>query len=283
MHLDPLEKGLTGLGPSLDAGLSAPQTLEQALALLAERERELAALRMTQQEWVHAVSHDLRAPLRHVLSFGSLVQELLQADAISSAELQEVREFLGTMDQSARRMGAMFDGLLLLSRISQQALQWQPVDLAGMVQRAIAQCEAQQDMTGRSVDWQLPLQYPAVRADARLLEQAILAVLSNALKFSRNTAHARISIEVERHADAGVSLSVIDNGVGFEPARARNLFGVFQRMHKEAEFEGLGTGLALVRSICRRHGGTTTIQAEPGKGCLVSLHWPGGLERSQEA
>ncbi|MFD2752534.1 sensor histidine kinase [Comamonas terrae] len=256
---------------------SVPQTLEQALQLLAQREQELAALRAVQQEWVHAVSHDLRAPLRHVLSFGPLVTELLQAERPAAEDVQEARSFLQTMDRSARRMAAMFDGLLLLSRAARQPLQWQPVDLGGLLQEQIAQL--QQPDTDR-VQWQLPPQYPAVRADIPLLRQALQAVLANALKFTRAVAQPRIEVTAERHAEGGgITLTVRDNGVGFDAARAAALFGIFQRMHRETEYEGVGIGLALARTACRRMGGDASIAAAPGQGCSVTLHWPGGWDR----
>ena len=111
------------------AELIAPQTLDQALALLAQRDAELAALRAAQQDWVYAVSHDLRAPLRHVLAFAPMVQELLQSSNPGADDLAEARSFLQTMDQSAQRMAAMFDGLLGLSRAARQPLQLQAVNL----------------------------------------------------------------------------------------------------------------------------------------------------------
>lgn len=272
--------------PTLPAALEVqgavqPQTLEQALELLQQREQELTALRAAQDEWVHAVSHDLRAPLRHVLSFSPMVAELLQAQQISVEELTDAREFLQIMSQSARRMGIMFDGLLQLSRANRHVLQWQPVDLGGMLQRLQTEFDNSPEAQGRHIEWQWPVSYPSIRADAQLLEQALRAVLANAVKFTRPLPLAHISIGVERHADGSLILSVSDNGVGFDSTRASKLFGIFQRMHRDSEFEGVGTGLSLVRAICRRHGGEAVIHAQPGKGCTVNLHWPGGLVRGQ--
>ncbi|GGH61081.1 hypothetical protein GCM10010975_24430 [Comamonas phosphati] len=257
-----------------------PQTLKQALALLAQREQELAALRASQQEWVQAVSHDLRAPLRHVLSFGPLVSELLRSEQPAVQDVQEARSFLQTMDQSARRMAGMFDSLLMLARAARQPLQWQPVDLGGLLQTLMAELQSAPGLPTRHVQWRLPQQYPAVRADTPLLRQALQAVLSNALKFTRSVSEARIAIAVERQADgAGLTLTVSDNGVGFDAARAPAPFGIFQRMHRESEFEGVGVGLALVRTVCRRLGGDASITAVPGQGCSVALHWQGGWDR----
>jgi signal transduction histidine kinase len=249
----------------------APQTLEQALALLARRDAQLAALRSEQQAWVHAVSHDLRAPLRHVLAFNPLIAELLQSPHPGAEELEEALGFLHTMDQSAQRMAAMFDGLLQLARATRQALSWQAVDLAPLLHSLKQQLESA--APGRNIVWRLPEACPVVQADPQLLEQALRAALSNALKFSRSVPQACIQVGVSL-SDDGLAIAVSDNGVGFDEARADRLFGIFQRMHREAEFEGAGTGLALVRSICRRHGGEASIHGQNGLGCELRLGWP---------
>ena len=255
----------------------APQTLEEALALLARRDAELAALRSAQQQWVHAVSHDLRAPLRHLLAFNPLIAELLQQANPSVDDLQEACSFLQTMDQSAQRMGAMFDGLLLLSRAARQPLQLQAVDLQAMLLRVQAQLQPQ--CAGRVIDWQLPAHSVPLQADAQLLEQALTAALSNAIKFSRQQPLARIAVSTAQ-LDGALQIVVSDNGCGFDGSRADRLFGIFQRMHREAEFEGVGTGLALVQGICQRHGGQASIQAQPGQGCALTMCWPQTLQDS---
>ena len=271
--------------PALPEGgadhLGPPRTLEDALERLAQREQELQALRQAQQEWLHAVSHDLRAPLRHVLSFGPLVDELLGQAAPSPQELQEAREFLRTMDQSARRMGVMLDGLLALARAARTPLQWQPVALGELLQQAREAVLARPQWAAleREVQWRMPPQLPVVRADASLLRQVLAELMDNSLKFTRNTAQPSIAIEVEHGADGGIELSISDNGAGFAPSRAGTLFGIFQRMHREAEFPGLGLGLALVRSVTRRHGGDVSIHGMPGAGCSVRLRWPGAAPR----
>ena len=249
----------------------APQTLEEALALLARRDAELAALRSAQQQWVHAVSHDLRAPLRHLLAFNPLIAELLQQANPSVDDLQEACSFLQTMDQSAQRMGAMFDGLLLLSRAARQPLQLQAVDLQAMLLRVQAQLQSQ--CAGRVIDWQLPAHSAQLQADAQLLEQALTAALSNAIKFSRQQPLARIAVSTAQ-VDGALQIVVSDNGCGFDTSRADRLFGIFQRMHRENEFEGVGTGLALIQGICQRHGGQARIQAQTGLGCELHMFWP---------
>lgn len=250
----------------------APQTLEEALTLLARRDAELAALRSAQQEWMHAVSHDLRAPLRHVLAFNPLIAELLQTPSLSTDDLEEALSFLQTMDQSAQRMAAMFDGLLQLSWAECHVLQPQIVDLLPVL-HAVQQ-RLQAGAAARQIEWCLPATALAVQADPHLLELALTAALGNAIKFTRSLPLARIKVDVQSNPNGGCFISIADNGVGFDPSRAGKLFGVFQRMHREADFEGAGTGLALVRNICRRHGGEATIEAQPNAGCQLQMSWP---------
>ena len=227
----------------------APQTLEEALALLARRETELAALRCAQQEWVHAVSHDLRAPLRHVLAFNPLIAELLRSPNPGADDLTEALSFLQTMDQSAQRMAAMFDGLLQLSRADRHVLQLQPVELLPVLYSV--QQRLQANAAGRQIEWCLPAAAPAVQADPSLLELALTAALSNAIKFTRSVPQARIQVDVrDKIQGRDCWIAITDNGVGFDQSRAGKLFGVFQRMHREADFEGVGMGLILVRNIC---------------------------------
>jgi light-regulated signal transduction histidine kinase (bacteriophytochrome) len=114
-----------------------------------------------------------------------------------------------------------------------------------------------------------------VQGDAALLRALLDALLSNALKFTQGRAPACIAVGAERAADGACTLWVQDNGVGFNPAQANGLFGIFQRLHRESEFEGVGTGLALVRAVARRHGGQVQAASAPGEGCTVHGSWPG--------
>ena len=243
-------------------------------ALLAQRDAQLAEQAAGMQEWMHAVSHDLRAPLRHITSYGPLVQELLQESAGLEAEArQEALAFLGTMDQSARRMGRMLEGLLVLSRIARAPLRREAVDLTALVEQARAPLA--EAAPGRSVDWRVAPYLPTVQGDATLLRQMLAELLGNALKFTRGRDPATIAVGGERGDDGQVTLTVQDNGSGFNTAQAAGLFGVFQRLHRESEFEGVGAGLAAVRAIARRHGGEASATAAPGEGCTVRVTWPG--------
>ncbi|MCO5110639.1 MAG: ATP-binding protein [Burkholderiaceae bacterium] len=270
MSTPPLDAAASGApGPDDYAALEAPALR----ALLARRDLQWAQQAAAHEEWVHAVSHDLRAPLRHITSYGPLVRELLEeAQGLEPEARQEALAFLGTMDQSARRMGRMLDGLLALARIDRAPLRLQAVDLGALVEQARAPLAAA--LQSRSVQWQVAPALPTVQGDAALLRALLDALLSNALKFTQGRAPACIAVGAERAADGVCALWVQDNGVGFNPAQANGLFGIFQRLHRESEFEGVGAGLALVRAVARRHGGQAQATAAPGEGCTVRVSWP---------
>ncbi len=273
--------------PSSPGAPDAPQTVADDVtalrAALAQCQQHNAALAAAQEEFVRAVSHDLRAPLRHVTAYGELVRELLTEllgdSAIQPAgaygpkqTVQEALDFLATMAQSAQRMGRMLDGLLALSRAQRTPLACAPVDVAALLAevRTLLASEA----AGRTVEWQVDSDLPVLWADAALLREVLRELLGNALKFTRGRAVARITVRsVDEEGGDGVLL-VEDNGVGFDAAHAGALFGVFQRLHREEAFPGVGTGLALCRAIAERHGARIAITAVPDAGCTVRLSWP---------
>lgn len=252
------------------------QTVAALRAALARSQQQVADMAAAQEEFLRAVSHDLRAPLRHVTSYGTLVREVLgdlPPDVLQGAEVQEALRFLATMDQSARRMGLMIDGLLALARASRAPLQPQPVALADAVVRArqaLAAAEA-----GRTVQWRVAVgALPPLQADPALLHALLVELLGNALKFTRDTPEPCITVAADAAPAGQVAFVVQDNGAGFDPARAGSLFGVFQRLHREAEFDGVGAGLALCQQIAQRHGGVITATAVPGAGCSVRVQCP---------
>lgn len=260
-----------------DDDLHPQRTVQQLRSELALSQRQVADMAAAQEEFLRAVSHDLRAPLRHVTSYGALVREVLgdlPPDVLQGAEVQEALRFLATMDQSARRMGLMIDGLLALARAGRAPLQLQPVALANAVAQAraaLATAEA-----GRGVRWEVAVDaLPPLQADPALLHALLMELLGNALKFTRSTEPPCIRVAADTAPTGQVAFVVQDNGVGFDPARAGSLFGVFQRLHRETEFEGVGAGLALCQQVARRHGGVVTATASPGGGCAVRVQWPG--------
>lgn len=250
-------------------------TLQQLRAALARSQQQVADMAAAQEEFLRAVSHDLRAPLRHVTSYGTLVREVLgdlPPEVAQGAEVQEALGFLATMDQSARRMGLMIDGLQALVRASRAPLRLQPVPLADAMAQAratLAPAEA-----GRAVEWRVDADLPTLWADPVLLQELLVQLLGNALKFTRPVAQPCIAVRADAAPAGSVAFTLQDNGVGFDPARAGTLFGVFQRLHRETEFDGVGTGLALCRAIAQRHGATVAATAAPGTGCTVRVGWP---------
>lgn len=253
--------------------MTTPEEVAQLRAQLAQRERQLAELAPAYEDFLRAVSHDLRAPLRHITSYGSLLQEVLQEAGLQGQAQEEADEFLATMNQSAQRMGQMLDGLLALSRIVRAPLHLQPVPLAQLLTQVQAELAGRAGQ--RAILWHLEVQQPAVQADATLLRQLLWQLLDNALKFTQPCAQAEIGVACWQQTDGQILLRVQDNGVGFNPARAAGLFGLFQRLHREGEFEGVGTGLAAVRAIAQRHGGQVQASAQLGQGCTITVIWPG--------
>ena len=253
----------------------SPAEVEQLRAELARSQQQVADMVAAQEEFLRAVSHDLRAPLRHVTSYGTLVREVLgelPPEVAQGAEVQEALGFLATMDQSARRMGLMIDGLQALVRATRAPLQLQPVPLADAIAQARAALAAAG--AGRGVEWRIASDLPTLQADPALLQELLVQLLGNALKFTRPVAQACITVQADAAPAGEIAFTEQDNGVGFDPARAGSLFGVFQRLHRETEFEGVGTGLALCRAIAQRHGAQISATAVPGRGCTVRVGWP---------
>jgi light-regulated signal transduction histidine kinase (bacteriophytochrome) len=241
---------------------ASPESPESRIAVL---EAELAAVRAEMQDFTATVSHDLRAPLRHIVSYVQLVQE----DAGPQLE-PEVLGFLATISDSARHMGQLLDGLTALSRVGRAPLDIRPVTLQEWVQTVREELMAKHSQ--RAVEWHIDDGLPTVLADAALLHQALTHVLGNAIKFTAPRALAKIAITAEPSATPGyLALKVQDNGVGYNPAQQARLFQVFGRLHSAKQFEGIGMGLALTRKIVARWGGSVSAQAAMDAGCCVEM------------
>jgi light-regulated signal transduction histidine kinase (bacteriophytochrome) len=235
---------------------------------IAQLEAELAALRAEMQDFSYTVSHDLRASLRHILSYAQLVQE----DA-GPLLPDETKGFLNTISDSARHMGVLMDGLMELSRLGTVELQLAALPLQPLVQELVAAC---QPPSGAPIQWHIAADLPAVRGDAALLRSTLHAVLDNAVKFSARKELRQIAISVlpEDPASAGVTLLVQDNGAGFNPALQAKLFHPFQRLHTTKQFPGIGMGLALCRKMLERMGGQVRAEGAPEGGCTVRITLP---------
>lgn len=224
-----------------------------------ERTRELEA-------FSYSVSHDLRAPLRHIVGFAGLLERRAtgQLDA-------ESRRFVTTISEAASRMGRLIDDLLSFSRTGRTPLEMRAVPLGPIVEEA--RREAAADASGRSIEWMIG-ELPTVLGDPALLRQVFANLLSNAVKYTAPKPAPRIEVRASRADNGDAIITVRDNGVGFDPQYAAKLFGVFQRLHRADEFPGTGIGLANVRQIVHRHGGRTWAEGVPGEGAAFHLSLP---------
>lgn len=230
-------------------------------------ERELALARTALEDFTHSVSHDLRAPLRHVTSYLKIIREDL-----GSTLRPEIGAHLQTAADAAALIGQQIDGLLLLSRLGRVELEWSQVDLGRLVTEVRQQLE--QQCAGRAVEWRVAVDLPVVPGDVVLLGQSLAHLMGNALKFSVGAEPALIEVGWRRLDDAWCELTIVDNGVGFDPRFQDRLFRVFQRLHSSRQFDGLGMGLAFSRQVVERHGGSIQAQGALEGGCRVTLRLP---------
>jgi K+-sensing histidine kinase KdpD len=232
---------------------------------LARRARDLETSNNELESFAYSVSHDLRAPLRHVVGYS----ELLQRQASSLLD-EKSRRYTQTILEASKRMGNLIDDLLAFSRIGRAETKKTLVSLDQLVKDVVA--ELGQDTTGRDIVWKIhPL--PVCYGDRSMLRLVILNLLSNAVKFTRMRAQAEIEIgcvDLENE----VEVSVRDNGAGFDMQYVDKLFGVFQRLHLPEEFEGTGIGLATVRRIIHRHGGEVRAQGSVDQGATLYFSLP---------
>ena len=237
-----------------------------------DRTAELETANSELESFSYSVSHDLRAPLRHITGFVGMLQ------ARSGALLDgESAELLQGISAAAERMTRLIEALLTFSRTGRADLHRQRVSLAQLVQ--LAQAELQPETRGRRIEWRIePL--PDVEGDPELLRQVLVNLMDNALKYTRPRPVPRIEIGARREG-TNVVCHVRDNGVGFDPRYTEKLFGVFQRLHRANEFEGTGIGLATARLIIQRHGGRVWAEGETGKGATFHFSLPAAPENSQ--
>jgi len=214
----------------------------------------------------YSVSHDLRAPLRHIDGYASL---LAKAGAISLDD--KAKRYLQTISESATRMGQLIDDLLVFSRMGRQEMLRGTVNLNQLI--AALRHDLRHDLQDRAISWTIA-ELPEVTGDAAMLRQVFVNLIANAIKFTGTRPHAMIEIgSLDNGPDEAV-LFVRDNGVGFDMRYANKLFGVFQRLHRADEFEGTGIGLANVRRIIHRHGGKTWAEGALGEGATFYVSLP---------
>lgn len=247
------------------AELVLARTAEELETLVAARTADLKRANEEMEAFTYSVSHDLRAPLRHITGYIELLERRYR-DGLDD----QARHYLDSVSGSARQMGYLIDALLHISRTSRLELVRSRVDMAESLAAVLRDLDGGQE--GRDIRWDIgPL--PPVMGDRGMLRLVWRNLAENAIKYTRAREVAHISVSAER-AEGEVVFRVSDDGAGFDMRYAGKLFGVFQRLHPTAEYEGTGIGLATVRRIVERHGGRTWAEGEPGAGATFWFSIP---------
>jgi len=241
---------------------------------LAKRAADLEAINKDLESFAYSVSHDLRAPLRHLVGYS----ELLQKQASSLLD-DKSRRYMQTILQSAKRMGTLIDDLLAFSRIGRAETQKVLVSLEQLVKEVVA--EFRQETKGRDIAWKIGA-LPACYGDRSMLRLTIVNLVSNAVKFTRLRTQAEIEIGCVDGKRDEVEVFVRDNGAGFDMQYANKLFGVFQRLHLSEQFEGTGIGLATVQRIIQRHGGKVRAEGAVDQGATFYFTLPENVQDAAE-
>ncbi len=234
------------------------------------RTAEVEAANRELEAFSYSVSHDLRAPLRHIAGFAEMLAEGCSS-ALSAAGLR----YLGVISDSVKQMGRLIDDLLLFSQMGRVEMRQTRVSMAELVKQALQELAG--DANGRNIKWDIQ-SLPDVSGDFSMLKQVWANLLSNAIKYTRPRDLAKIEIG-SRRENGELEFHVRDNGAGFDMKYAEKLFGVFQRLHRAEEFEGTGVGLANVRRIVARHGGRTWAQAKVDEGATFYFTLPDSERR----
>ncbi|HSY43979.1 MAG TPA: response regulator [Candidatus Acidoferrum sp.] len=251
---------LSAILPVLERALSVRNLRLENAALARRVEERTAELEVANKEleaFSYSVSHDLRAPLRHIIGFTDL---LTQAE---SGSPEQNKRYLGLISTAAKQMNQLIDDLLDFSRNSRVEIRQTQVNLQDLVEKILQ--DLQPETSNRNIVFEKK-SLPSVQGDASLLRQVFSNLILNAVKYSRKRDAAKIEIGCAEKTKNEVTIYVRDNGVGFDMKYADKLFGVFQRLHGQDEFEGTGIGLANVRRIVARHGGRTWAEAKVNEG-----------------
>ncbi len=214
----------------------------------------------------YSVSHDLRAPLRHIDGYASLLSKSA-GDTLN----EKAQRYLQTISDSAKQMGQLIDDLLVFSRMGRQEMLHTTVHLDQLIKTILY--DLRLDLQGREISWTIDT-LPEVPGDPAMLRQVFVNLISNAIKFTGTRPIAKIAVGIEKKSAGEIIVFVRDNGVGFDMQYLGKLFGVFQRLHRADEFEGTGIGLANVRRIVHRHGGRVWAEGIPDQGATFFVALP---------
>ena len=235
---------------------------------LQRRGELLEAANKELEAFSYSVSHDLRAPLRHIDGYAALLRK-----TVDQSLNEKAARYLQTISDAAKQMGQLIDDLLVFSRMGRQDMLQTTVNMDQLIKSILS--DLRLDLHGRQISWTIA-SLPEVKGDPSMLRQVFMNLLTNALKFTSTKPMASIEIGVEPLSSDEVVVYVRDNGVGFDMQYAPKLFGVFQRLHRADEFEGTGIGLANVRRIVHRHRGRTWADGMPDKGATFYVALPRG-------
>ncbi|HKO88093.1 MAG TPA: CHASE3 domain-containing protein [Burkholderiales bacterium] len=243
----------------------AREEIERLNEMLGSRAAELEAANKELESFSYTVSHDLRAPLRAINGFATIL-----AEDFTHVLNDEGKRLLAVIRDSARRMGDLIDDLLAFSQLGRAQIQVTPVDMNNLIRECLSDLELSEGPRNAKVDI---ADLPAAFGDRTLLRQVCNNLLQNALKYSSRSEQPRVEVNGEIRQDE-IVYWIKDNGIGFNMQFHHKLFGVFQRLHEGIEYPGTGVGLAIVQRVVERHGGRVWAIGEPGKGATFFFSLP---------
>ena len=266
--------GFVKIDKDITSRRAGEEQIQKLNTELTRRVSELGIVNRELESFSYSVSHDLRAPVRHIDGFARILKE----EHFSNMAPEAMR-YLDRIVEAATRMGLLIDDLLNLARIGRRELKREKVQIASVVKQSIAELPV--EAKERTIEWRIEL-LPELSCDSGLLKLVFTNLLANAVKFTRKQAAGVIEVG-SRVTDGVPTIFVRDNGVGFDAQYADKLFGVFQRLHRQEDFEGTGIGLATVQRIVHRHGGEIWAESQLNSGATFFFTLGSQPEAPQEA